>query len=321
MDGGELTQNACRFKTGVAGGGGAFGKNVLFLAQRVLFEDFIDHVEDRALPGGFPDAFDVFHFDLKSKDGEVRTERVSLKHGEAEITLTGQGHPNGEIETKVRGREIRLENTNTIANSGFGLSGLLNFEMDLTGPVLAPDALMRAKLTKTAIAEASMPDSAFDLRFARNRIEGSGQLLGDVLAGEFVWPFEADAPLVIKLRANDWNFAPIFAAIAGPASRKDFEAELSGVVDLQAPRGGLWASTGKIDLSRIRLSRGPISIANVDPIRARIRDGVLQRVGGAQRGLALPLAPSLRQERNVLSCVRPLGCVGCSRAILLPALR
>ncbi|HRK06659.1 MAG TPA: translocation/assembly module TamB domain-containing protein [Pseudobdellovibrionaceae bacterium] len=220
------------------------------------------------------ESFDVFHFDLKSKDGEVRTERVSLKHGEAEITLTGQGHPNGEIETKVRGREIRLENTNTIANSGFGLSGLLNFEMDLTGPVLAPDALMRARLTKTAIAEASMPDSAFDLRFARNRIEGSGQLLGDVLAGEFVWPFEVDAPLVLKLRANDWNFAPIFAAIAGPASRKDFEAELSGVVDLQAPRGGLWASTGKIDLSRIRLSRGPISIANVDPIRAQIRDGV-----------------------------------------------
>jgi hypothetical protein len=219
------------------------------------------------------ESFDVFHFDLKSKDGEVRTERVLFKHGDAEITLTGQGHPNGEIETQVRGRDIRLENTNTIANSGFGMSGQLNFEMDLKGPVLAPDALMRARLTKTAIAEASVPDSAFDLRFARNRIEGSGQLLGDVLAGDFIWPFEPEAPLLLKLRANEWNFAPIFAALAGPASRKDFEAELTGVIDLQAPRGGLWSSTGKVDLKKLRLSRGPINIANEEPIRAQIRDG------------------------------------------------
>lgn len=218
--------------------------------------------------------FDQVHFDVKSVKGEVRSERVSLNRGEALIQLTGEGHPDGTIDTVVRGRGFRLEDTNLISESGFGLAGLVTFDMALKGPVLAPDADLTGSLTRTTIAETSVPDSNFKLRFTSKTIEGEGKFLGDLLDGNFVWPLVEDAPMSIKLQTRDWNFAPLFSAIAGPSGRKDFEGRLTANVDLKSPRGGFWASTGAIGIDRLSLKRGPIELSNPRKLLANMKNGL-----------------------------------------------
>ncbi len=219
--------------------------------------------------------FDQMHFDVKSKAGEVKSERVLLSRGESIINLTGVGHPNGRIETEVKGRGIRLEETNAISESGFALSGVVGFDMTLNGPVLAPDADLKGSLTRTSIAETSVPDSNFELKFTSKTVEGKGSLLGELMHADFVWPLTEDAPFSLKFKSSEWNYTPVFTAIAGPSGRRDFEGRLTANIDLKAPRGGFWASNGEIDIEKLMLRRGGIQLANARPLKIEAKSGAL----------------------------------------------
>lgn len=219
--------------------------------------------------------YDIIHFDVKSKNGEVRSERIQLSHGDAIIQMTGTGHPDGTIDTEAKGRGFKLEETNLISDSGFALSGLLNFDMTLKGPVLLPDATMKGTITRTSIAETTVPDSSYDVRFTSKTIEGKGRFLGDLVTGDFVWPLTPEAPLLLEFQSQDWNFAPMFAAIAGPKGRRDFEGHLTSKISLKAPRGGFWASSGSANIEKLALKRGAIELSNQEPIEITMRDGVM----------------------------------------------
>lgn len=217
--------------------------------------------------------FDEAHFDVKSVGGEVKAERVQVSKGPAVISLTGQGHPDGTIQTLIKGREFKLENSVIVSASGLSLSGLVDFDMDMKGPVLAPDTELRGRLTKTSIGDQGVPDSQFKLRFASKSIAGDGVFLGDVLSAQFVFPYTSDAPFSLKMNSREWNFAPLFAAISGPSSRKDFEGRLTSVISLQAPTGGFWNATGSIDIEKFSLARGATSLATKEPIQMSMKNG------------------------------------------------
>ncbi|CAN5686645.1 hypothetical protein BH10BDE1_BH10BDE1_00830 [soil metagenome] len=219
--------------------------------------------------------FEQVHFDVKSKAGEVTSERVMLTRGDSVIQLTGVGHPNGKIETEIRGRGIHIEEANSISESGFALAGLIGFDMTLNGPVLAPDAKLKGTLTRTSIAETAVPDSQFELEFTSKTIEGKGSFLGELLTGNFVWPLTNDAPMSIHFNSNDWNYAPVFAAFAGPTGRRDFEGKLTATVDLKAAKGGFWNANGSAVVQKLSLRRGAIELANERPMRAEAKEGAI----------------------------------------------
>jgi translocation and assembly module TamB len=219
------------------------------------------------------ESFEQVHFDVKSKAGEVKSERVLLTRGDSIIQLTGVGHPNGNVETEIRGRGLHLEETNFISESGFALAGLLGFDMTLNGPVLAPDAQMKGTLSRTSIAETAVPDSQFELQFTSKTVEGKGSFLGDLLTGNFVWPLTSEAPMSIQFSSNDWNYAPVFAAFAGPTGRRDFEGRLTAKIDLKAAQGGFWKANGTAVVDKLSLRRGAIELVNERPLRAEAREG------------------------------------------------
>lgn len=219
------------------------------------------------------ETFDQATFDVKAKSGEVTAERVQLTKGPAVITLTGSGHPDGTIQTLIHGRGLRLEDANTVMNSGLTLSGLVDFDMTMKGPVLAPDTNLQGALTKTSIGDQVMPDSHFRLKFTRRTIEGGGDFLGDVVKADFVLPFEKEAPFSLKLSSRDWNFAPAFAAVSGPDARRDYEGRLTADIDISSDSGGFWNSSGQIKLDKLSLSRGPLHLRSTEPVLAQMKSG------------------------------------------------
>lgn len=222
------------------------------------------------------ESFDQAHFDVKSNGGEVRAERVQLNKGQAKIDLTGVAHPDGKIETMIHGRGLRLEDTNTVARSGFAISGALDFDMAMNGPVLAPDTDMKGTLTRTSIGDQSVPDSNFRMKFTKNSVEGGGQFLGDVVDTDFTIPFNGESPFHLKLATKDWNFAPLFAAIAGPSSRKDYEGHLTTQMEFAAPNGGFWNSTGQAAIEKLSLARGALKLENPKPMFVTMKAGEMR---------------------------------------------
>lgn len=224
----------------------------------------------------YGEPFDQANFDIHAKSGEVRTDRVQITKGPAVITLSGSGHPDGNIKTVLRGRGLRLEDSTLVNSTGLSLSGLLEFDMDMAGPVLAPDTDWRGSLTKTAIAEQVVPDSEIHLKFTSKTIEGGGVFLGEVVKADFVLPFDNQAPFAIKLSTQDWNFAPLFAAISGPGSRKDYEGRLTTQINLSSPAGGFWNASGTIEVPKFSLARGQLELASQKPLLVQMKNGQVE---------------------------------------------
>jgi translocation and assembly module TamB len=220
--------------------------------------------------------FDQVHFDVKAKSGEVTAERAELTKGPATITLQGAGHPDGTIQAKIAGRGLRLEDTSRVANTGLSLSGLIDFDMELLGPVLAPDTTLTGHITKTAIAEQGIADSSFHMKFTHHTIEGGGAFMGDAVRGDFVVPTSKEAPFALHLTTQNWNFAPVFAAIAGPGGRKDSEGRLTANIDLSSNTGGFWNSTGEIKVSEFSLARGSLALKSATPLLLSMKNGQMQ---------------------------------------------
>ena len=219
------------------------------------------------------ETFDQAHFDVKSVNGEVKAERVQVSKGTGLITLTGVGHPDGTVKTMILGRNIKVEDTNAVANSGLALSGLVDFDMDMSGPVLHPNTDMRGKLSKTSIGDQGVPDSSFNLRFSSATIEGAGTFLGDVVKANFVLPLSPTSPFSLKLQTQEWNYAPIFAAIAGPGGRKDYEGKLTSNITLDSASGGFWNATGQAKIDQFSLSRGALALKAPEPLMLNMKNG------------------------------------------------
>ncbi len=219
--------------------------------------------------------FDQAHFDVRSRDGEVTAERVDILRNQAVITMTGVGHPNGDIETVVHGRDFKLEDSVNVQGLGLSLSGLINFEMNLKGWVLGPLTTLKGSITKSAIGDQGVPDSNYRLRFTANTIEGGGDFMGDLLQTNFVLPLNEQAPFSLKLKTNEWNYAPLFSALAGPSARRDYEGRLTSSINLSAASGGFWNSTGTIQVDKFSLRRGVLQMTASEPVRLRMSSGRL----------------------------------------------
>ena len=219
------------------------------------------------------ETFDQAYFDVKANAGEVKAERVQLTKGASVITLNGVGHPDGTIQTAVQGKALKLEDSQFVSSAGLAVSGNVDFDMDLNGKVLAPDAVLRGTLGRAAIGDHGVADSKFTLKFMSKTVEGTGDFLGDAVHADFVMPLDPNAPYSLKVRTQEWNFAPIFAAISGPGSRKDYEGRLTSTIDLTAAQGGFWASSGSIKVDKFSLSRGSLSLRSSEPLSLTAKNG------------------------------------------------
>lgn len=219
------------------------------------------------------ESFEQAFFDVHAQDGEVVADRVMLARDTSTISLTGTGHPDGNIETVVRGRNIRLEDSDRVNNLGFNLSGIVDFEMDMKGYVLKPETNLRGQVSKTSIGDQGVPDSDFRLRFRETTIEGGGSFLGNVVQADFIVPLNNEAPFKLDLRTQEWNYAPMFASIAGPGTRRDYDGRLTSTVKLQSPNGGFWNSSGSIIVQKFLLRRGALQMTAPEPLQFTMEQG------------------------------------------------
>ncbi len=221
------------------------------------------------------ESFDQANFDIHAKNGEVVADRVNAQRGNGVVTLTGVGHPSGQIETVVRGKNLRLEESENINKIGIGLAGVLDFDMDMRGHVLHPDTHLKGAITKTSISDHAVADSALELQFLKDRVNGSGQFLGQTITGGFTVPLAEDAPYKLNLKTVDWNFAPLLSGIGSAANRKDYDTQVSSQIDLSSEKGGFWSSNGKITATKFAIRRGSLSIAAPQPLQLTMQNGSL----------------------------------------------
>lgn len=230
------------------------------------------------------ESFDHAEVSLHSDSGQMRVEKAVITKNKSQITATGEGHPNGDIEVKFHGNHFLLEESENVSLLGANIAGLLDFDMTLKGFVLTPDVRLTGKLTQTLVEEQEFPESDFDVSFKKESISGMASMAGGQLKSEFIFPLNETAPFQLKLDADKWNYAALFALIGGGSLLNDYETSLTGQLDLRSDHGGLFAASGEGVIDQFELKRGNLSLTNRRPMRLNMHNGVTSLTDFTLRG-------------------------------------
>lgn len=222
----------------------------------------------------YGETFQKLQFDVHSTNGNVKIERAIAEKNESMLALTGTANPEGIIAAEVKAVNFKLEESENISRLGSTIVGLLNFDFKLNGPILAPETDFKGQLKNLAIEDQEFQDSFVELKFTRNDLNGKAQLLGQNLKSEFKIPFSNQSPFYLKLTANRWNYTSLFALLGAGSLLNEYEAALTGDLELKSENGGIFNSTGQGTISQLMLKRGPLFLRNQGPMELTTKNGV-----------------------------------------------
>ncbi len=232
------------------------------------------------------ETFDRLDLNLHSDSGEMTVKRASMTKSQNKITLTGVGHPNGDIDLHIQAPKLILEESENVSKLGSQISGLIDVDATLKGFVLNPDLNLKGKITQLNIEEKDFADCSFQMEFDRQSLQGTTSLFGNQLLAKFRFPLVDNQPFSLNMKAQNWNYATVFALIGGGSLLNEYKASLSGEVELASDRGGLWSSTGKGVVNDLLLQRGGLSLRNRQQMEFVMNNGVASlnqfRVDGDQ---------------------------------------
>lgn len=225
------------------------------------------------------ETFDELVFDVTSKDGLVKSDKITLNKSSGGAEAKGQITPQGQIDMVVVGRSMRLEQSESVMKLGFDLQGLADFTVLVRGQLPRPRIELNGRLSRVVLADESAQDSVFKINFLPDRLEGSGQFLGSTLLADLTYPYTGEAPFLLRMKARQWDFTTLFSLVSKSARQMDFATSLSGTVNLASPRGGFWASTGSVQIDEFSLRKGMKSMQATQPMRLNFRGGEVNSSG------------------------------------------
>lgn len=217
--------------------------------------------------------FDELVFNVSAKDGLVKSDRINLTKSSGVAEAKGQITPKGEIDTVVVARGLRLEQSENVRNYGLDLQGLADFTVLIRGQLPQPRIELNGRLSRVILADQPAEDSIFKLNFLQDRLEGSGQFFGSRILADVTYPYNKEGPFFLRLGAKKWDFTSLFTAISKSAQQLDFSNSVSGSIQLSAPRGGFWASSGQVKIDEFILRKGAKSLTNHQPMFLNFHNG------------------------------------------------
>jgi translocation and assembly module TamB len=232
------------------------------------------------------ETFDHLDLAIHSISGEMKVDRARLVKNKTEINMTGVGHPNGQIDLQVIAAAFPLEESENIAKLGSQISGLLDVDTTLKGFILNPDVQMNGKISQLSVEDSDLADSKFHLEFFKQSFNGNLDLFDGQMMAIFQLPLNEEGPFELYLKAQDWNYTTLFALTGGGGLLNEYQAALTGELNLASEKGGIWTSSGKGTIRNLLLKRGALSLKNRVPMEMTMNSGVMAlnnfRVDGDQ---------------------------------------
>jgi translocation and assembly module TamB len=208
------------------------------------------------------ESYDQIDLIFRGRDGRVTAERAELIKNRARATLSGEILPTGAINAAIQGRYFRLEDSTLLTKLGLNMTGQLDFLTSFKGPILHPAIETTGTLTQMTVGSSAVDDSKFRLAFEQDRMEGQGNFLGKTLHTSFVIPYDPQGPFSLKIKAEKWNFAPLFMVLSDREREHDYKTNITADVDLYSENGGLWGVSGRARLKEILIRRGSLEMSN-----------------------------------------------------------
>jgi translocation and assembly module TamB len=218
------------------------------------------------------ESFDELVLNAQATQGNLQLQKATLKKNLTTITATGGISSQQDLNIKVEGRNVRLDESDFITKLSTNIFGILNFSSQIQGKVSEPDVALRGSITETVLDEQEAPSSFFDLKIKKNLMEGNANMFGHRIQADWLLPFD-HSPLRFRLKTVDWNYASLLGILNGNAYQNEYDSSVTADVDLRSETGQWQKASGSIQVKNLFLKRGNLSFRNPDPIQIRLDNG------------------------------------------------
>jgi translocation and assembly module TamB len=237
-----------------------------------LTYDLQSHINRAVIAG---EIFEHAYFNIHARKGHVVADRIELVKGQGNISMVGDGYPDGSISTKTMGKDLLLESFDLFSSLPISFTGNLGFTTEMKGHVLKPTVSTQGSVTQSSISQQNVPDTSFQFQVNANTLQGKGNFFGQTITTDFIYPLKDGQPFKLNLSTIKWNFAPFLAFISGNARQQGYDTELTSTIQLEAAQGGIKNSSGRIEVPTARVRRGSLEMGNIQPLRASIKNGII----------------------------------------------
>lgn len=221
------------------------------------------------------ESFDEIRYNIESNKGFVKTKSVFLKKSNSLITLDGTVHPTGIMDLNLLAKNFRIEQSENIQSLKMNMTGTTNFKMKLTNHILQPNFDLKGEITQASMSETSVPDSYFHFKLLQEIISGDGQFFGNALKGSFELPLDKKQITHVQATADNWNFAQSFAIFAENFKSENYQAALTGKLELSIPNNNPRKFTGETNISQFLIQYGKTEMHSPKPFWIFAKNGII----------------------------------------------
>ncbi len=221
------------------------------------------------------ESFDQLRFQVTSRGGYVETNEATLTKGRSRLVANGQVNPEGDLKLSVSGRGFQIEQSENLARLKMRLMGNLNFDTQLSGPILSPKVDLSGTITNALLGESSVGDSKFNLRVNGAQISASGDFLGESLSAKLAKGVDNDLNTRLSLTMRQWNFAQTFSIFADTPRTARFQTSVSGELAMVIPEKQPSAFNGDFKLHEFFIRNGSSQLASRGPMSLTAKNGVI----------------------------------------------
>lgn len=220
--------------------------------------------------------FDQLNFNVEATKGNLKTQKVQLFKNASVVNITGGISSEQVLNLQLEGKNWKLEESNIVAGINSSIYGVLNFSAEIKDTIQNPHVLVKGSVTDNILEDQEIPNSNFTLRTDKRSLSGQVSLFGDKVNGEFQYPYDnGAAPLLIKMKTNNWNYSSLLALVGGAHLASEYDSSLTSAIDLRSDSGDLFRSTGKVHVDNLFLKRGSMSLANNGPMDINSENGLI----------------------------------------------
>lgn len=221
------------------------------------------------------ETFDHLVFDLHANAGQVVQDTIRFTKSSGTVEVQGQITPEGVIDTVAVARGLRLEQSENTLALGLDVQGIADFSVLVRGQLPKPRIEINGRFSRMLMAEAPVDDSIFKLNFLSDRVEASGQFLGNVIRAGIIYPYTDEGPFEFKFESKNWDFTGLFSMVAKSARQLDFSTSLTSTVDLKSSSGGFWSSSGAVKIQNFELKKSSKIMKTSGPVEVTMKNGVI----------------------------------------------
>lgn len=264
------------------------------------------------------ESFDRISLRLQSQKGKITTQECLVRKGTGQLTCRLSGDPKSGYNANLAGRNLSIEQSESIQQTVESASGQMNFDFDLKDIARSLEVSGSGKLSNVRLGDLPIAPTSFTTTYKENDLRGSLKLGEDIAILNYQMDTRGDQPFVASGQFNNWDFSQIFSAFSDSMRVNTYQANLRAQFEFNGKLRNPKSISGQFEIENLALRSNDIKIENNTKMYIKVANGSIRaedfflqggdnfvRLKNSEAKTPVALASEGKLELSLLSLLTP----------------